>query len=192
MTRCYVTGNTRLVSLLLKPTQVFELAAHRMQAAALLCKYVASQPDPNEPVVQLASPQDLKQHFASAGIPLELPTGQQSTDKEALLAALKLALKYSVRTGHPLFFNQLYARADPVSIAGDWLAVAANTNVHTFEVAPVFTAVEVEVLAKLASCVGGAFAQHHDGLFCPGGSISNMYGMWSSAPCLSIQRQAQH
>ena len=39
-----------------------------------------------------------------------------------------------MRTGHPLFFNQLYARADPVSIVGDWLAVAANTNVHTYEV----------------------------------------------------------
>ena len=46
----------------------------------------------------------------------------------------------------------------------------------TLQVAPVFTAVEVEVLAKLARCVGGEFARQHDGLFCPGGSISNMYG----------------
>ena len=153
-----------------------------------------------------------------------------------------------MRTGHPLFFNQLYARADPVSIVGDWLAVAANTNVHTYEVsrarsaplqgqrisgrlqvtyglmladmlatlcprpistsplaiilqcdaqadtclnawsgtvqvAPVFTAVEVEVLAKLARCVGGEFARQHDGLFCPGGSISNMYGEVRSECC---------
>ena len=60
--------------------------------------------------------------------------------------------------------------------AGDWLTVAANTNCHTFEVAPVFTLVETEVLAKLARVIGGAFSEAHDGLFVPGGSIANIYG----------------
>ncbi|KAL3149142.1 hypothetical protein ABBQ32_001977 [Trebouxia sp. C0010 RCD-2024] len=119
----------------------------------------------------------LKQHFEKAGIPLELPDGQAATPTDSLLAGVSTALQYSVRTGHPGFFNQLYARADAVSIAADWLAVAANTNVHTYEVAPVFTAVEVEVLSKLARCVGGQYATCHDGLFAPGGSISNIYGM---------------
>ena len=61
--------------------------------------------------------------------------------------------------------------------AGEWLAVAANTNCHTFEVAPVFTLVETEVLAKLARLIGGPYSQGHDGLFVPGGSIANIYGM---------------
>jgi hypothetical protein len=59
---------------------------------------------------------------------------------------------------------------------GEWLAAAANTNAHTYEVAPVFTLAETEVLARFAHVIGGAFAKAHDGLFVPGGSISNLYG----------------
>ena len=132
-------------------------------------------------MVRLASPEALKQQFKKAGIPLELPDGQSATATDSLIAGVSTALEYSVRTGHPGFFNQLYARADPVSIAADWLAVAANTNVHTYEVAPVFTAIEVEVLSKLARCVGGQYAVSHDGLFAPGGSISNVYGKLSKS-----------
>ena len=60
--------------------------------------------------------------------------------------------------------------------AGDWLTAVVNTNVHTYEVAPVFTLAEVEVLAKFARIVGGSYAGSHDGLFVPGGSIANLYG----------------
>ncbi len=147
-----------------------------LQVADILCAYVSSQSDKDEPVVRLANPDVLKQHFEEARIPLEIEDGQGATPVDSLLAGVSTALQYSVRTGHPGFFNQLYARADAVSIAADWLAVAANTNVHTYEVAPVFTAVEVEVLSKLARCIGGEYAHSHDGLFAPGGSISNIYG----------------
>lgn len=60
--------------------------------------------------------------------------------------------------------------------AGEWLTVVANTNCHTFEVAPVFTLVETEVLTKLARLIGGPYKEAHDGLFVPGGSIANLYG----------------
>ena len=60
--------------------------------------------------------------------------------------------------------------------AGDWLTCVANTNVHTYEAAPVFTLVESVVLARMAACVGAAWAHAHDGLFVPGGSIANLYG----------------
>ena len=61
--------------------------------------------------------------------------------------------------------------------AGEWLTVVANTNCHTFEVAPVFTLVETEVLAKLARLIGGPYSRDHDGLFVPGGSVANIYGV---------------
>ena len=53
--------------------------------------------------------------------------------------------------------------------------VLANTNVHTYEAAPVFTLVERAVLARLASLVGTSWAAAHDGLFVPGGSIATLY-----------------
>jgi glutamate/tyrosine decarboxylase-like PLP-dependent enzyme len=102
---------------------------------------------------------------------------QAGTEPDTLAKAVDLLLDYSVRTGHPLFFNQLYARAHPVAVAADWVSAATNPNCHTFEVAPVYTLIEDEVLKKIASVIGGAYASARDGLFVPGGSLSNLYGM---------------
>jgi len=127
-------------------------------------------------VIRLASAVELKDAFKTSGMDLSL-ADQQPTDDDALMAACENVLKYSVRTGHPHFFNQLYARGDFTSIAGDWLVAAANTNVHTFEVAPVFTVLEEEVKRKVASILGPNYTKEYDGLFVPGGSLSNLYGL---------------
>lgn len=113
-----------------------------LQVASLLCDYLRSQEDQSQPVSRLVDPEQLQRVFAEAGIPLGLKDSQASGSEE-LLAALRLALKYSVRTGHPKFLNQLYARADPISLAADWLVSALNCNVHTYEAAPVLTVIEV-------------------------------------------------
>jgi glutamate/tyrosine decarboxylase-like PLP-dependent enzyme len=125
----------------------------------------------------LASPEEIHEKFAAAGVPLSLLGEQSCVSQEMLQKAVDLVLEYSVRTGHPLFFNQLYARGHPSGIAADWVSAATNSNCHTYEVAPVYTVMEKETLAKTASVVGGDYANGHDGLFVPGGSISNIYGM---------------
>ena len=106
-------------------------------------------------------------HFPCAG----------ALDDDALVEAVKLVLKYSVRTGHPLFLNQLYSQADEVSILGDWVSASTNTNAHTFEVAPVYAMIEAALIQKVASLLGGRYQDEADGLFVPGGSLSNLYGM---------------
>ncbi|KAL5516058.1 hypothetical protein EMCRGX_G001319 [Ephydatia muelleri] len=73
--------------------------------------------------------------------------------------------------------DELYGHCDPVSMGGDWLAAALNTNVHTYEVAPVFIVMERAVIDKFARVIGPEFAKHHEGLFVPGCSIANLYGM---------------
>eukprot|EP00931_Biecheleriopsis_adriatica_P065193 TRINITY_DN39798_c0_g1_i1.p1 TRINITY_DN39798_c0_g1~~TRINITY_DN39798_c0_g1_i1.p1 ORF type:complete len:510 (+),score=86.86 TRINITY_DN39798_c0_g1_i1:33-1562(+) len=142
-----------------------------------LCSYIDSMRDGSQAVVQLAAPEDIRSAFQEAGLSLSLLGEQACESQEFLHKAIEMVLKYSVRTGHPLFFNQLYARGDPVAIAADWVSAATNTNCHTYEVAPVYTLMEAEVLAKLADVVGGPFSNGHDGLFVPGGSISNLYGL---------------
>ncbi|XP_025081278.1 cysteine sulfinic acid decarboxylase-like isoform X2 [Pomacea canaliculata] len=72
---------------------------------------------------------------------------------------------------HPRFFNQLYSGIDPFCLAGSWLTDALNTNIHTYEVAGVFILVEQYLIDKLCDIVG---YEDGDGLFCPGGSFSNM------------------
>lgn len=47
-------------------------------------------------------------------------------------------------------------------------------NSFTYEVAPVFVLIENEVLRGLRQLIGWA---EGDGIFCPGGSTSNMYAM---------------
>lgn len=142
-----------------------------------LCKYIDALDDRSEPVVRLMNADEVRSKFNEAGISMSLLGNQAAQSQDALMEATELLLRYSVRTGHPFFFNQLYARADPVSIAADWCSVATNTNCHTYEVAPVYTIMEREVLAKIASLIGGDYTGTHDGLFVPGGSLSNLYGM---------------
>ena len=67
--------------------------------------------------------------------------------------------------------------------------VLANTNVHTYEAAPVFTLVERAVIARLAALVGPSWASEHDGLFVPGGSIATLY---SAQPCNDFWREEEY
>jgi len=129
-------------------------------------------------VIRLTSPEALREAFRGAGVPLEL-AGESSAGLTTsdLSVAVDLILKYSVRTGHPLFYNQLYGRADPIAVIAEWLLAATNTSAVTYEVAPVFTLIEAEAIKMIGSLVGGAFKDSHDGLFVPGGSLSNMYAM---------------
>ncbi|KAK8719957.1 hypothetical protein OTU49_013663, partial [Cherax quadricarinatus] len=87
---------------------------------------------------------------------------------------LQQIFEYSVNTSHRHFYNQLYGGIDEVTLAASWLIEALNTNVHTYEAAPVFTLVESFVIGRLVELFGWLDGE---GIFCPGGSISNMYGM---------------
>ncbi|KAK3246661.1 hypothetical protein CYMTET_43809 [Cymbomonas tetramitiformis] len=145
--------------------------------ADTLVKYLTSSNDVSAPVVKLSSPDSMASEFAAVGVPLELRDGEGPASGPELLTALETTLDLCVRTSHPFFLNQLYAGADRAGVAADWAVVAANTNVHTYEVAPVFTMVEQKVLQKLARVIGGRFQAASDGLFVPGGSIANTYAM---------------
>ena len=56
--------------------------------------------------------------------------------------------------GHPRFFNQLSCGLDITSLAGEWLTAAANTNMFTYEIAPVFILMEHECLKKMREIIG--------------------------------------
>ncbi|XP_068453842.1 cysteine sulfinic acid decarboxylase isoform X2 [Clinocottus analis] len=91
-----------------------------------------------------------------------------------LLQRVQDVAKYSIKTSHPRFMNQQFGGVDYHALAGRFLTEALNTNLFTYEVAPVFVLMEAEVLRGLRQLVGWT---EGDGLFCPGGSASNMYAM---------------
>ncbi|XP_063076009.1 glutamate decarboxylase 1 [Engraulis encrasicolus] len=108
------------------------------------------------------------------GFSLELP--EQPENLEQLLVDCRDTLKYGVKTGHPRFFNQLSSGLDLIGLAGEWLTSTANTNMFTYEVAPVFILMEEVLLRKMISMIGWP-TEEGDGLFCPGGSVSNLNSM---------------
>ncbi|KAK6632509.1 hypothetical protein RUM43_013276 [Polyplax serrata] len=85
-------------------------------------------------------------------------------------------IKCSVKTGHPYFVNQLFSGVDPYGLIGQWLTDALNPSVYTYEVSPVFSIMEDVVLEEMRRIVGFPEGKG-DGTFCPGGSISNGFGI---------------
>ncbi|KAJ3595504.1 hypothetical protein NHX12_004807 [Muraenolepis orangiensis] len=77
---------------------------------------------------------------------------------------------------HPRFFNQLSSGLDLIGLAGEWLTSTANTNMFTYEVSPVFLLMEEVLLKKMQRIVGWS-EEEGDGIFCPGGAISNLYSI---------------
>ncbi|XP_073939563.1 cysteine sulfinic acid decarboxylase isoform X3 [Castor canadensis] len=123
--------------------------------------------DASEKVCEWREPRELKQL-------LDLELRRQGESHEQILERCRTVIHYSVKTGHPRFFNQLFSGLDPHALAGRIITESLNTSQYTYEIAPVFVLMEEEVLKKLRSLVGWSSG---DGVFCPGGSISNMYAM---------------
>merc|ERR1711936_860627 len=102
-------------------------------------RLVSDKYDKTQKVVDFLHPEDLR-----AALPLSIE--RQGCGEEELQRISEAVVKYSVKTCHSHFYNQLYHGSDPAGLAGQWLSDALNTNNHTFEVAPVFILVERALL----------------------------------------------
>jgi len=131
-------------------------------------RLVSDKYDKTKKVVDFLHPDELR-----AALPLSI--GRQGCSDEELQEISEAVVKYSVKTCHPHFYNQLYHGADEYGVAGSWLSDALNTNIHTFEVAPSFIIIEHSVLGHIRKLFD--WGEQGDGIFSPGGSLSNMYGM---------------
>ncbi|XP_038866491.1 cysteine sulfinic acid decarboxylase-like [Salvelinus namaycush] len=139
--------------------QHFLTQAFKVIMEEVLCKGT----DINEKVCEWRDPEEL-----AALLDLELRENGES--QHQLLQRVRDVAK----TNHPRFFNQLFAGVDYHALTGRFFTEALNTSQYTYEVTPVFVLMEDEVLAKLRSLFGWT---EGDGIFCPGGSVSNMYAM---------------
>ncbi len=116
-------------------------------------------------------PEELKRE-----IDFSLPDQAASIDWQEIERILEKTIEFTPRARHPFLFNYLYSKPDSVGVLGDWIVSLINTNVHTFEASPVFSLAEIELVKNLAAVVG--FQENADGIFCPGGSYSNMMGLY--------------
>ncbi|XP_043396821.1 acidic amino acid decarboxylase GADL1 isoform X3 [Chelonia mydas] len=123
--------------------------------------------DVTEKVCEWQPPEKLKKL-------LDLEMRDTGEPHQRLLQLCQDIIRYSVKTNHPRFFNQLYAGIDYYSLVARFITEALNPSVYTYEVSPVFLLVEEAVLKRMIEFVGW---KEGDGIFNPGGSVSNMYAM---------------
>lgn len=131
----------------------------------ILIDYVNIQNDRKEKILDFHHPEEMKKI-------LNLDVPEQAVTLQQLVKDCAMTMKYQVKTGHPRFFNQLSSGLDVVSMAGEWLTATANTNMFTYEIAPVFILMENVVLTKMREIIGW---KGGDSILAPGGSISNLY-----------------
>jgi len=109
-------------------------------------------------------------------IDFSLPDHVTSIDLEEIKHFLERTIEYTPCSQHPFLLNYLYSKTDPIGVLGDWFVSLINTNIHTFEASPVLSLAEIELVKNLTAIIG--FGENADGIFCPGGSYSNMMGLY--------------
>ncbi|XP_019879404.1 glutamate decarboxylase [Aethina tumida] len=133
----------------------------------VLLDFVNQTNDRNEKVLDFHHPEDMQKL-------LDLHVPQEGVNLQQLVHDCATTLKYQVKTGHPRFFNQLSCGLDLISMAGEWLTATANTNMFTYEIAPVFILMENVVMTHMREIIGSNWV-NGDSILAPGGSISNLY-----------------
>jgi glutamate/tyrosine decarboxylase-like PLP-dependent enzyme len=133
----------------------------------LVRAYLAENRRPETPVVEHHGPDELGELFD-----VSLP--EDGAGEGELLPLIERYLRLAVRTGHPLFFNQLFGGFSPVSFLGELASSLTNTTLCTYEAAPVATLMERELVGHMGRFVGYEKA---DGIFCTGGSNANLLAL---------------
>ncbi|RUT79405.1 pyridoxal phosphate-dependent decarboxylase family protein [Ancylomarina longa] len=140
------------------------------EALVKIKNYIAANKDQDAPIVKFRTPADLDKiiHFTvdTAGV-----------SENEFLDLLDKYLEYSVHTGNKQFLNQLYSGFNFPAFIGEIFSTLANTSMYTYEVAPVATSIEKEMIALMNSYTGYSDG---DGIFVTGGSNANLIAMFSA------------
>lgn len=120
----------------------------------------------NNKVVEYKNPDELKNST-------NLTLGEQHSNQQ-IDSLVNQYIKNSVKTGNKQYLNQLFSGYNEPGVLGELLASLLNTSMYTYEVAPMATLIEREVIHKMNSYTG---FNNGDGIFTAGGSNSNMVAM---------------
>lgn len=126
-------------------------------------------------VVEFKQPEQLLEIF-------DFALQKEPSTHSELVVKLRDIIKYSVKTGHPYFVNQLFSSVDPYGFVGQLLTDSLNPSAYTYEVAPVVILMEETVLKEMRQIVGWKNGEG-DGIFCPGGSMANGYSISCARHC---------
>ena len=105
---------------------------------SLIIKYIETLQN-KDGVINYQPPHKLKQEF-------DFKIEADKTPEDTILKSIENYLKYSVKSGNVQFFNQLNAGFNFPAFLGDVITSLTNTSMYTYEVAPVATLMELELI----------------------------------------------
>lgn len=143
------------------PEQIQDLL-HRF--ARLAGAHLSESESGEVPVYQAHTPEELR-------ATIEMRPRDEGRNLEELFEELDKILKLSVRTSHPRFANHLFVGSDLSGILGEWVTALLDSTMATYEMSSVSTVMERELIAEMCDLAG---FDGGEGLFTPGGSISNL------------------
>ncbi len=108
---------------------------------------------------------------------IDFAINETGISENEFLELIDSYLDHSVRTGNKQFFNQLYAGYNLPAFIGELITTLTNTSMYTYEVAPVATLIETEMIELMNQYTG---YEKGDGIFVSGGSNANLIAMFSA------------
>ncbi|MCK9411527.1 MAG: pyridoxal-dependent decarboxylase [Prolixibacteraceae bacterium] len=132
--------------------------------------YLQTNNDQTTPVVKFRTPAELAEV-------IDFGVKNDGISEHEFLGLLDKYLEFSVKTGNKQFLNQLYSGFNFPAFIGEVFSVLANTSMYTYEVAPVATRIETEMIRLMNSYAG---YKEGDGIFVSGGSNANLIAMFSA------------
>ncbi len=150
--------------------QINENAVILSKAWEKINSYLIENEDNQIKTLEYLEPKELKSK-------IKLNIENQAISKEDFFQLFNDYLYYAVRTGKKQFFNQLYSGFNMPAFIGEVFTALTNTSMYTYEVAPLATLIEIEMIKFLNSYTG---YKNGDGTFLTGGSNANLMAMFSA------------
>ncbi len=132
-------------------------------------RYIAESQNKNS-VVEFKTPTELSRE-------INFQINKEAVSEAEFLELIDLYLQNSVNTGNKQFLNQLYGGFNLPGFIGEIITTVTNTSMYTYEVAPVATRIESEMIRLMNSYSG---YKNGDGIFLTGGSNANLVAMFSA------------
>jgi glutamate/tyrosine decarboxylase-like PLP-dependent enzyme len=137
---------------------------------ALVKKHYEDIEENRSPVIRYKEPSELSEL-------INFSIEEKGTEGEQFTELMSRYLSYSVQTGNRQFNNQLFSGFNLPAFAGDVISILTNTSMYTYEVAPVATMIENEIISTMCGYIG---YKDGDGTFVTGGSNGNLIAMFSA------------
>jgi len=133
----------------------------------LIIDYQNQIEDKNNKVSNYLTPKELKKAF-------DFSIKREGAKFNDLLSDIEEYLHHAVKTRSSNFFNQLFGGNNIPALMGDILTSITNTSMYTYEVAPLATIMELELVQKMCKKIG---YKSGEGTFVTGGSNTNLMAM---------------